>query len=217
MLWLASLPYFLLTARPGWLRFVPKPGMWMERVKQLMGFVMLAVAVWLFGVLALRGPDVAEWRINQFIYEESDHGIEAMVRSVEGDTARLELVQDYRSSKHSVWGISARNREQNFALNLLLDPAIDLVTILGPAGTGKTLLTLAAGLMQTLDSSLFAEIIMTRVTIPLGEDIGFLPGTEEEKMEPWMGALMDNLEVLTHSAEGDVNVVEDLIPMRHWL
>jgi PhoH-like ATPase len=150
----------------------------------------------------LRGPDVAEWRINQFIYEESDHGIEAMVRSVEGDIARLELVQDYRSSKHSVWGISARNREQNFALNLLLDPAIDLVTILGPAGTGKTLLTLAAGLMQTLDSSLFAEIIMTRVTIPLGEDIGFLPGTEEEKMEPWMGALMDNLEVLTHSAEG---------------
>ena len=106
-------------------------------------------------------------------------------------------MQDYRSSKHSVWGINARNREQNFALALLLDPAIDLVTILGPAGTGKTLLTLAAGLMQTLDSSLFAEIIMTRVTIPLGEDIGFLPGTEEEKMEPWMGALMDNLEVLT--------------------
>src|SRR5690606_434169 len=90
----------------------------------------------------------------------------------------------------------------NFALNLLLDPDIDLVTILGPAGTGKTLLTLAAGLTQTLDTSQFAEIIMTRVTIPLGEDIGFLPGTEEEKMEPWMGALMDNLEVLTQNAEG---------------
>ncbi|MEO8315692.1 MAG: PhoH family protein, partial [Pseudomonadota bacterium] len=150
----------------------------------------------------LHGPDVAQWRVNQFIYEDSDQGIEAMVRSTEGGTARLELVQDYRSSKHSVWGINARNREQNFALNLLLDPAIDLVTILGPAGTGKTLLTLAAGLMQTLDSSQFAEIIMTRVTIPLGEDIGFLPGTEEEKMEPWMGALVDNLEVLTQSAEG---------------
>ena len=108
------------------------------------------------------------------------------MRNIADDTARLELVQDYRSSKHSVWGINARNREQNFALNLLLDPEIDLVTMLGPAGTGKTLLTLAAGLMQTLDSSLFAEIIMTRVTIPLGEDIGFLPGTEEEKMEPWM-------------------------------
>ncbi|MEO6078818.1 MAG: PhoH family protein [Steroidobacteraceae bacterium] len=150
----------------------------------------------------LRGPDVADWRINQFVYEDSEQGLEALVRSIDGDTARLELIQDYRSSKHSVWGITARNREQNFALNLLLDPAIDLVTILGPAGTGKTLLTLAAGLMQTLDSSQFAEIIMTRVTIPLGEDIGFLPGTEEEKMEPWMGALMDNLEVLTQSAEG---------------
>jgi PhoH-like ATPase len=150
----------------------------------------------------ISGPAVAEWHINQFVYEDRDSGIEAIVRAIDGGKARLELVHDYRSSKHSVWGISARNREQNFALNLLLDPDIDLVTILGPAGTGKTLLTLAAGLMQTLDSSQFAEIIMTRVTIPLGEDIGFLPGTEEEKMEPWMGALMDNLEVLTQSAEG---------------
>ena len=150
----------------------------------------------------VHGPDVADWRTNQFVYEDTDHGIEAIVRSVEGDTARLQLVNDHRNGKHSVWGINARNREQNFALNLLLDPDIDLVTILGPAGTGKTLLTLAAGLALTLDSSLFVEIIMTRVTIPLGEDIGFLPGTEEEKMEPWMGALMDNLEVLTQSAEG---------------
>ncbi len=150
----------------------------------------------------LRGPDVADWRVNQFVYENSEQGLEALVRSIDGDKAHLELIHDYRSTKHSVWGITARNREQNFALNLLLDPEIDLVTILGPAGTGKTLLTLAAGLMQTLDSSQFAEIIMTRVTIPLGEDIGFLPGTEEEKMEPWMGALVDNLEVLTQSAEG---------------
>jgi PhoH-like ATPase len=150
----------------------------------------------------LSGPDVADWHVNQFVYEESESGIEALVRSIDGNLARLELIRDFRSPKHSVWGIAARNREQNFALNLLLDPEIDLVTILGPAGTGKTLLTLAAGLTQTLDSSLFAEIIMTRVTIPLGEDIGFLPGTEEEKMEPWMGALMDNLEVLTQSAEG---------------
>ncbi|MET0281603.1 MAG: PhoH family protein, partial [Steroidobacteraceae bacterium] len=150
----------------------------------------------------LHGPDVNDWHVNQFVYEQNEAGIEAIVRSVNGDRARLELIQDYRSAKHSVWGVAARNREQNFALNMLLDPSIDLVTILGPAGTGKTLLTLAAGLTQTLDASLFSEIIMTRVTIPLGEDIGFLPGTEEEKMEPWMGALMDNLEVLTQSAEG---------------
>nr|PZN62740.1 MAG: phosphate starvation-inducible protein PhoH [Pseudomonadota bacterium] len=150
----------------------------------------------------ITGPAVSGWRVNEFVYEDSGSGIEAIVRSIDGDTARLELLDDHRNARHAVWGITARNREQNFALNLLMDPEIDLVTILGPAGTGKTLLTLAAGLAQTLDTSQFAEIIMTRVTIPLGEDIGFLPGTEEEKMEPWMGALMDNLEVLTQSAEG---------------
>jgi PhoH-like ATPase len=115
------------------------------------------------------------------------------------------LVNDYRVERSGVWGITARNREQNFALNLLLDPEIEMVTILGQAGTGKTLLALAAGLSQTLDSTRFTEIIMTRVTIPLGEDIGFLPGTEEEKMEPWMGALIDNLEVLTQGSGGGSN------------
>ncbi len=150
----------------------------------------------------ISGPAVARWHPNQFVYEEREGGIEALVRTIRGTTATLELVRDYRSERHGVWGIAARNREQNFALNLLLDPEIDFVTVLGPAGTGKTLLTLAAGLVQTLEHNRYAEIIMTRVTIPLGEDIGFLPGTEEEKMEPWMGALMDNLEVLTQSAEG---------------
>ena len=150
----------------------------------------------------LKGPEVAGWYRNQFVHEAADQGIEALVRGIDGDTARLELVRDYRSERHAVWGITARNREQNFALNLLMDPEVDMVTILGPAGTGKTLLALAAGLTQTLETNRFSEIIMTRVTIPLGEDIGFLPGTEEEKMEPWMGALMDNLEVLTQNAEG---------------
>jgi PhoH-like ATPase len=148
------------------------------------------------------GPIVSELHVNQFVHETGEQGIEAIVRRIEAGTATLELARDFRSERHSVWGVNARNREQNFAINLLMDPEIDFVTILGPAGTGKTLLTLAAGLMQTLESNRFAEIIMTRVTIPLGEDIGFLPGTEEEKMEPWMGALMDNLEVLTKSAEG---------------
>jgi PhoH-like ATPase len=150
----------------------------------------------------LAGPAVRSWQPNQCVYEESPQGIEAIVRRVAGDTATLELMRDYRSARHSIWGISAKNREQNFALNLLMDPEVDFVTVLGPAGTGKTLLALAAGLTQTLETNRFVEIIMTRVTIPLGEDIGFLPGTEEEKMEPWMGALMDNLEVLTQSQEG---------------
>ena len=148
------------------------------------------------------GPVVASWRPNLFVYESGASGIEAIVRGVEGESARLELARDFRSERHGVWGITARNREQNFALNLLLDPDIDFVTLLGPAGSGKTLLALAAGLTLTLERNRFVEIIMTRVTVPLGEDIGFLPGTEEEKMEPWMGALMDNLEVLTHSEEG---------------
>ena len=77
-----------------------------------------------------------------------------------------------------------------------MNPEIDFVTLLGQAGTGKTLLTLAAGLMLTLEFKVYTEIIMTRVTVPVGEDIGFLPGTEEEKMNPWMGALEDNLDVL---------------------
>jgi PhoH-like ATPase len=148
------------------------------------------------------GPSVKNWLPNLFVHETSPQGIEAMVRSLDSDSATLELARDFRSERHSVWGITARNREQNFALNLLMDPDIDFVTLLGPAGSGKTLLTLAAGLSQTLERNRFMEIIMTRVTIPLGEDIGFLPGTEEEKMEPWMGALMDNLEVLTRSEEG---------------
>jgi PhoH-like ATPase len=150
----------------------------------------------------VQGPMVREWHVNQFLFQKDANGLEATVRRIDGNGAVLELIRDYRNERHSVWGITARNREQNFALNLLLDQEIDFVTILGPAGTGKTLLTLAAGLAQTLESNRYSEIIMTRVTIPLGEDIGFLPGTEEEKMEPWMGALMDNLEVLTQSQEG---------------
>jgi PhoH-like ATPase len=150
----------------------------------------------------IAGPVVTDLHVNQFVHEEGEEGIEAIVRRIEAGKATLELARDYRGERHSIWGVAARNREQNFALNLLMDPEIDFVTILGPAGTGKTLLTLAAGLMQTLESNRFVEIIMTRVTIPLGEDIGFLPGTEEEKMEPWMGALMDNLEVLTKTGEG---------------
>jgi PhoH-like ATPase len=150
----------------------------------------------------VRGPLVQEWQPNQFVYDAGANGLEAIVRKLDEDAGVLELTVDYRTERNNVWGVSARNREQNLALNLLMDPEIDFVTVLGPAGTGKTLLTLAAGLAQTLDHNRFGEIIMTRVTIPLGEDIGFLPGTEEEKMEPWMGALMDNLEVLTQSQPG---------------
>ncbi|MEE8108072.1 MAG: PhoH family protein, partial [Gammaproteobacteria bacterium] len=148
------------------------------------------------------GPQVGNWYPNQFVYAEDESAFDAHICRLENGDAIIETVTDYRTEHNNIWGITARNREQNYALNLLMNPKVDFVTILGAAGTGKTLLTLAAGLAQTLEQNLFREIIMTRVTVPLGEDIGFLPGTEEEKMEPWMGALMDNLEVLTGSGEG---------------
>lgn len=147
----------------------------------------------------ITGPLCKTFLINEFLYYEYEKPFHALVRSVEGNTAVLEVVKDHLQTKNNVWGITARNREQNFALNLLMDPEIDFVSLLGQAGTGKTLLTLASALTQVLDKKIYSEIIMTRVTVPVGEDIGFLPGTEEEKMAPWMGALEDNLEVLNRS------------------
>ena len=137
-----------------------------------------------------------DWYPNQFVYLPGDDEAEFRVARVDDASVELQIVDDYRSHQHAVWGITARNREQNFALNALMDPEIDFVTLLGTAGTGKTLLALAAGLAQTMDQQRYREIIMTRATVSVGEDIGFLPGTEEEKMTPWMGALTDNLEVL---------------------
>ena len=149
----------------------------------------------------ITGPLTSQWNPNDCLTTH-DNQFQALVRKIEPSSAVVEMVRDFTQNKHAVWGINARNREQNFALNLLLDPEIDFVTLQGSAGTGKTLLTIAAGLTQVLDQNRYTEIIMTRVTIPVGEDIGFLPGTEEEKMTPWMGALMDNLEVLHGAQEG---------------
>ena len=144
--------------------------------------------------------------LNQYVYFDHPDALAFHGQVVEIDTnnrtATLRSLIDYSNPKHGIWGIGARNREQNFALNVLMDPDIDFVTLLGPAGTGKTLLTIAAALQQTLEMARFAEVIITRATIAVGEDIGFLPGTEEEKMTPWMGALQDNLEILI---KGDAN------------
>jgi PhoH-like ATPase len=153
------------------------------------------------------GPMVPALMVNQFVYLESP-GVTpwyGKVAEITGKTAVLRTLKDYAHQKHAVWGVTARNREQNFALNLLMDPECDFVTLTGSAGTGKTLMTLAAALSQVLDERRYTEIIVTRVTVPVGEDIGFLPGTEEEKMSPWMGALDDNLEVL---ARGDTSAGE---------
>jgi PhoH-like ATPase len=145
----------------------------------------------------ISGPLPPTWMPGQCLHLNDDSNFQAIVRKLDGNEAIIELATNYMNPKNTVWGITARNIGQNFALNFLMDPDVDFVTLLGNAGTGKTLLTLAAGLAQILDMSRYREIVMTRVTVPVGEDIGFLPGTEEEKMTPWMGALMDNLEVLT--------------------
>lgn len=163
-------------------------------------------------------PETDPWVANECLYSPDEHGFSAIVDKIDGNSAVLRYPHDYSQPSHSVWGITGRNREQNFALNFLMDPEIDIVTLLGPAGTGKTLLALAAGLTQTLDQNRYTEIIMTRATIPIGDDIGFLPGTEEEKMAPWMGALIDNLEVLTQqdksAAKWQQNSTQELIHQR---
>ncbi|UZD53727.1 PhoH family protein [Caldimonas aquatica] len=155
----------------------------------------------------ISGPLVPALLINQFVYLEAPGvaPLYAKVTEITGKTAVLRTLKDYTHQKNAVWGVTARNREQNFALNLLMDPECDFVTLTGTAGTGKTLMTLASGLSQVLDERRYTEIIVTRVTVPVGEDIGYLPGTEEEKMSPWMGALDDNLEVLarTDSSAGE--------------
>jgi PhoH-like ATPase len=148
------------------------------------------------------GPFIPSLLVNQFVYLEPKNGeapFYGQVKQINGKTAVFQTLRDYSHNKNNVWGITARNREQNFALNLLMNPEVDFVTLLGQAGTGKTLLALAAGLAQVLETKVYNEIIVTRVTVPVGEDIGFLPGTEEEKMSPWMGAFDDNLEVLNKS------------------
>jgi PhoH-like ATPase len=167
------------------------------------------------------GPLVPTMLVNQFVFMEPKNGEPVFyghVTQINGKTAVIQTLRDYGHAKNSVWGITARNREQNFALNMLMDPECDFVTLLGQAGTGKTLLALAAGLAQVLETKIYNEIIVTRVTVPVGEDIGFLPGTEEEKMGPWMGAFDDNLEVLnkpdSDAGEWGRAATQDLIRSR---
>lgn len=139
----------------------------------------------------IKGPGHVDLACNEIVeigdeaYAVDEVGVGCMV---------LRTMRNYM--KHEVWGIKAKNPEQSYAMNMLLDPNIDFVTLTGPAGTGKSILVLATGLHQTFDTKVFQEIIATRATVPMGEEIGFLPGDEQEKMTPWMGAIEGNLEVL---------------------
>jgi len=108
-----------------------------------------------------------------------------------------------KSLKEGAWGLRPRNKEQSFALDLLLNDEIKLVTIVGKAGTGKTLLAIAAGLQKTMEEQVYQKMLVSRPVFPLGKDIGFLPGTVEEKLNPWMQPIYDNVEFLMGLSRAD--------------
>ena len=125
-------------------------------------------------------------------------------RIVGGKQVTLDDTLSYRTERHAIWGVKARNAQQSLAMNLLMDAELDLVSLMGIAGSGKSLLALACGLHQTLDMGLYDKILVTRATVPMGQDIGFLPGTEKEKLSPWMGAITDNLSYLLDEPVTDI-------------
>lgn len=117
-------------------------------------------------------------------------------------------------AKKTCWGIKSKNSGQTEAIQHLLNPEIDLVVLSGIAGSGKTLLALAAGLEQVLESKMYSEILFTRAPISVGDDMGFLPGTEEEKLAPWCGALIDNLETLIGNEKLTETVLKTKVKIR---
>ena len=131
---------------------------------------------------------------NQFLYDRT--GFLARVLKVGKEQIVLRHLDLVKMLERETWGLKPRDAYQAMALNLLLDPDIHLVNLTGAAGSGKTILALAAAIEMTVPQKLYRRIIATRSTQGLDEDIGFLPGTEEEKMEPWLGAITDNLEAI---------------------
>ena len=143
------------------------------------------------------GPIAPTLLVNQFVYCEGDAPFYTRVLSVSETSAELASITDYTKRKNAIFGLTAINREQSFALNLLLDPEIEIVFLLGAAGTGKTLLTLASAFAQNITKKIYEGVVITRALVPSGEDIGFIPGGEKEKVGAWMGALMDAVDVLS--------------------
>ena len=117
--------------------------------------------------------------------------------------ARGAFVQLIKTPKEGVWGIRPRNKEQSFTLDLLLNDEIRLVTIVGKAGTGKTLLAIAAGLQKTMEDAVYQKLLVSRPIFPLGRDIGYLPGSVEEKLNPWMQPIFDNVEYLMNLSRSE--------------
>ncbi|TVP59181.1 MAG: PhoH family protein [Halomonadaceae bacterium] len=146
-----------------------------------------------------REGDLADYNLNEFILD--DQGFVGRINEVEEDRLVLADFSQDDLMRQQVWGLTPRDIYQAMALQLLMDPEIHLVNLTGSAGSGKTILALAAAIEMTVASKRYKRIIATRSTQGLDEDIGFLPGTEAEKMEPWLGAIVDNLEALHEDDE----------------
>ena len=152
---------------------------------------------------------------NQFIYD--DQGFAARILKV--DETEITLLDRHQDTllHRQAWGLQPRNIYQAMALDLLMDPEVNLVLLTGSAGSGKTILTLAAALELTVEQQCYRRIIVTRSTPPLAEDIGFLPGTEQEKMDPWLAAIHDNLEALHENdedVEASIEYIKQKVPIQ---
>jgi PhoH-like ATPase len=143
---------------------------------------------------------------NQFVHDST--GFLARIIAVDAEQLTLLHLDLPRMMESETWGLKPQDAYQAMAMNLLMDPDIHLVNLTGAAGSGKTILALAAAIEQTVPNKIYRRIIVTRSTQGLDEDIGFLPGTEEEKMEPWLGAITDNLEALHWDDENCSSSVE---------
>jgi PhoH-like ATPase len=143
---------------------------------------------------------------NMFVYD--DQNFMAFVKRVDNEFVYLRCDSRDNLMHKSYWGVKPRNLEQSMAMQLLCDDNVDMTVLTGPAGSGKTLLALAYGLHAILEEGRFSKLIVARSTPPIAEDIGFLPGTEEEKMAPWLAAFDDNLEVLHGSDESSQGSIE---------
>ncbi len=132
---------------------------------------------------------------NQFVVLKAQDGSKKSAIGRVANTGEF-VLRPLAAQEPTAWGIKPLNKEQRFAMELLLDDSLDIVTLVGSAGTGKTLITLATGLQRTLDENAYRRLVVCRSIVPVGRDLGFLPGTKEEKLEAWMGAIYDNLAFL---------------------